>query len=33
MEPGADGGGDGHSMFPRCFVDTLRDHRGMMEGT
>ena len=20
-------------MFPRCFVDTLRDHRDVMEGT
>tara|TARA_B100000676_G_C18003929_1_gene802558 strand:+ start:1079 stop:1180 length:102 start_codon:yes stop_codon:yes gene_type:complete len=33
MEPVADGGGDGHSVFTCCFVDTLRDHRGVMEGT
>lgn len=32
LEPVSDGGGDGHSVFTRAFLDTLRENREAMDG-
>jgi uncharacterized caspase-like protein len=32
LEPVQDGGGDGHSVFAKAFIDVLRENRGVMEG-
>jgi uncharacterized caspase-like protein len=33
IEPVEDGGGDGHSVFARRFIETLRGNSGVMDGT
>lgn len=32
LEPVLDGGGDGHSVFAKAFIDALRENRGVLEG-
>ena len=32
LEPVMDGGGEGHSVFAKAFIDALRDNRAVMDG-
>lgn len=32
VSPVMDGGGDGHSLFARAFLETLREHNGLIDG-
>lgn len=33
LEPVVDGGGEGHSVFAKAFLDALRENTGIMDGT